>query len=130
MHDLNYVAKLEKNNNFFNKNFEKLGEFYNLRHHDKILNHIKKHKGLIVVLNKLQPYLIKTFPNARFDLIYYTDPEVNELSQVILYIKVDEYTFHNGAMEEIDAIDFKFIPLMQKLNVIANFSMMPALYEW
>ena len=53
MDDVNFVAKLENNPKLFCKYFEELGEFYNLRHHDKILNHIKKHKGLIVVLNKL-----------------------------------------------------------------------------
>lgn len=130
MNDSDFVSRLENDIDFFNESCKKLGEFYNLRHYDKVLNYISEHKGLIIVLDKLKPPLTKTFPNAKFDLIVYTDHEYSNWSRIILYVKVDRYTFDNGVMEDIDKIDFEFIPLMQELGVMGNLSIFPALYDW
>lgn len=130
MNDLNFVNMLENDESLFDKKFNELTEFYHLRNHDKVLNYINKHKGLIILLNELKPNLIDNFPNAKFDLIFYTDPEVKELSHLILYVKVDDYTFDNGVMEDIDKIRLEFMPLRQKLGVMPNLSIMPALYDW
>lgn len=130
MDELKFVNQLENNGELFYQNFKKLGDFYNLRHKNKVLDYISNHKGIIVLLNELKPHLVKNFPNAKFDLTYYTDPESDKFSHIILYVKVDEYTFDNGVMDGIDAIFWDFVPLMQKLNIISNFSLMPALYNW
>ena len=130
MDELEFVSLLENDEDLFNQNFEKLSDFYNLRHRRKVFNYINNHKGLIVLLDELKPHLTEHFPQGKFDLIYYTDPEIDKFSHVILYVKVDEYTFDNGVMDDIDEISRDFIPLMQKLGLMMNLSLMPALYEW
>lgn len=53
MNDSDFVSRLENDIDFFNESCKKLGEFYNLRHYDKVLNYISEHKGLIIVLISL-----------------------------------------------------------------------------
>lgn len=86
---------------FFQQKFDEQLEFYNLRHMDEIFNYISKYKGIVILLNELKHYLIESFPTGKFDLIFDVDPGVEELSQIVLYVKVDEYMFDNGVMDEI-----------------------------
>lgn len=130
MDELDFIDKLENDLDFFNKKFEELSEFYNLRHMDEIFSYISKYKGIVILLNELKPYLIESFPMGKFDLIFDVDPEVEELSQIVLYVKVDEYMFDNGVMDEIKKITSEFISLRQKLGVMDKLSLMPALYNW
>ena len=58
-------------------------------------------KGLIVLLNKLKSRLSEDFPTGKFDLVHYTDYEYSDWSYILLYVKVDDYTFNNGVMEDI-----------------------------
>ncbi|WP_292608203.1 hypothetical protein [Methanobrevibacter sp. UBA188] len=129
MDDLDFVKKLEVDDELFDKEYDKLGDFYNLRHYWKVHDYIAKHKGLIVFLNKLKPRLIDSFPTGKFDLILNTDFEYPDWATVILFVKVDEYTFDNGVMEDIDKIFFDFLPLQQKLGVMPNLAIWPALYD-
>lgn len=129
MDDLDFVKKLEVDDELFDKEYDKLGDFYNLRHYWKVHDYISEHKGLIVFLNKLKPRLIDSFPTGKFDLILNTDFEYPDWATVILFVKVDEYTFDNGVMEDIDKIFFDFLPLQQKLGVMPNLAIWPALYD-
>ena len=129
MDDLDFVKKLEVDDELFDKEYDKLGDFYNLRHYWKVHDYIAEHKGLIVFLNKLKPRLIDSFPTGKFDLILNTDSEYPDWATVILFVKVDEYTFDNGVMEDIDKIFFDFLPLQQKLGVMPNLAIWPALYD-
>ena len=129
MDDLDFVKKLEVDDELFDKEYDKLGDFYNLRHYWKVHDYIAEHKGLIVFLNKLKPRLIDSFPIGKFDLILNTDFEYPDWATVILFVKVDEYTFDNGVMEDIDKIFFDFLPLQQKLGVMPNLAIWPALYD-
>lgn len=129
MDDLDFVKKLEVDDELFDEEYDKLGDFYNLRHYWKVHDYISEHKGLIVFLNKLKPRLIDSFPTGKFDLILNTDFEYPDWATVILFVKVDEYTFDNGVMEDIDKIFFDFLPLQQKLGVMPNLAIWPALYD-
>ena len=129
MDDLDFVKKLEVDDELFDKEYDKLGDFYNLRHYWKVHDYIAEHKGLIVFLNKLKPRLIDSFPTGKFDLILNTDFEYSDWSYILLYIKVDDYTFNNGVMEDIKKITFDFIPLRRKLGVMSDLSLRPALYD-
>ena len=129
MDDLDFVKKLEVDDELFDKEYDKLGDFYNLRHYWKVHDYIAEHKGLIVFLNKLKPRLIDSFPTGKFDLILNTDFEYPDWATVILFVKVDEYTFDIGVMEDIDKIFFDFLPLQQKLGVMPNLAIWPALYD-
>ena len=126
---MDFVKKLEVDDELFDKEYDKLGDFYNLRHYWKVHDYISEHKGLIVFLNKLKPRLIDSFPTGKFDLILNTDFEYPDWATVILFVKVDEYTFDNGVMEDIDKIFFDFLPLQQKLGVMPNLAIWPALYD-
>ena len=129
MDDLDFVKKLEVDDELFDKEYDKLVDFYNLLHYWKVHDYIAEHKGLIVFLNKLKPRLIDSFPTGKFDLILNTDFEYPDWATVILFVKVDEYTFDNGVMEDIDKIFFDFLPLQQKLGVMPNLAIWPALYD-
>lgn len=129
MDDLDFVKKLESNEELFNREYDKLGEFYNVRRYEKIHDYFVKHKGLIVLLNKLKSRLSEDFPTGKFDLVHYTDYEYSDWSYILLYIKVDDYTFNNGVMEDIKKITFDFIPLRRKLGVMSDLSLRPALYD-
>ena len=130
MEVLDFVKNLENDDELFDMEYDKLGDFYNLRHYDKVHGYIKEHKGLIVLLNELKPRLSETFPTGKFDLILNTDFEYPDWSFVVLYVKVDDYTFDNGVMEDIKKLSFDFIPLRRKLNVLSDLAIWPALYDW
>ena len=53
-------------------------------------------------------------------MILNTDFEYPDWSFVVLYVKVDDYTFDNGVMEDIKKLSFDFIPLRRKLNVLSD----------
>lgn len=130
MDDLDFVKKLESNQDLFDREYDNLEEFYSVRHHDKVHDYIAKHKGLIVLLNKLKHRLFEEFPRAKFELVHYTDYEYSDWTYILLYIKVDDYTFNNGVMENIKKITSDFIPLRRKLGVMSDLSLRPALYDW
>ena len=130
MDELDFVKKLEEDEELFDREYDKLGDFYNLRHYEKVHDFIKDNTGIIVLLNELKPRLSKTFPTGKFDLVLNTDYEYSDWSIVVLYVKVDEYTFDNGVMDDINKITFDFIPLRRKLDVLPDFAIWPALYNW
>lgn len=130
MNELDFVKKLEEDEELFDREYDKLGDFYNLHHYEKVHDFIKDNTGIIVLLNELKPRLSKTFPTGKFDLVLNTDYEYSDWSIVVLYVKVDEYTFDNGVMDDINKINFDFIPLRRKLDVLPDFAIWPALYNW
>ena len=130
MDELDFVKKLEEDEELFDREYDKLGDFFNLRHYEKVHDFIKDNTGIIVLLNELKPRLSKTFPTGKFDLVLNTDYEYSDWSIVVLYVKVDEYTFDNGVMDDINKITFDFIPLRRKLDVLPDFAIWPALYNW
>ena len=130
MDELDFVKKLEEDEELFDREYDKLCDFFNLRHYEKVHDFIKDNTGIIVLLNELKPRLSKTFPTGKFDLVLNTDYEYSDWSIVVLYVKVDEYTFDNGVMDDINKITFDFIPLRRKLDVLPDFAIWPALYNW
>ena len=156
MDELDFVKKLEEDEELFDREYDKLGDFFNLRHYEKVHDFIKDNTELIVLLNELKHRLSKAFPTGKFDLVLNTDYEYSDWSIVVLYafptgkfdlvlntdyeysdwsivvlyVKVDEYTFDNGVMDDINKITFDFIPLRRKLDVLPDFAIWPALYNW
>ena len=130
MDELDFVKKLEEDEELFDREYDKLGDFFNLRHYEKVHDFIKDNTELIVLLNELKHRLSKAFPTGKFDLVLNTDYEYSDWSIVVLYVKVDEYTFDNGVMDDINKINFDFIPLRRKLDVLLDFAIWPALYNW
>ena len=130
MNELDFVKKLEEDEELFDREYDKLGDFFNLRHYEKVHDFIKDNTELIVLLNELKHRLSKAFPTGKFDLVLNTDYEYSDWSIVVLYVKVDEYTFDNGVMDDINKITFDFIPLRRKLDVLPDFAIWPALYNW
>ena len=130
MDELDFGKKLEEDEELFDREYDKLGDFFNLRHYEKVHDFIKDNTELIVLLNELKHRLSKAFPTGKFDLVLNTDYEYSDWSIVVLYVKVDEYTFDNGVMDDINKITFDFIPLRRKLDVLPDFAIWPALYNW
>ena len=130
MDELDFVKKLEEDEELFDREYDKLGDFFNLSNYEKVHDFIKDNTELIVLLNELKHRLSKAFPTGKFDLVLNMDYEYSDWSIVVLYVKVDEYTFDNGVMDDINKITFDFIPLRRKLDVLPDFAIWPALYNW
>ena len=107
MNDLDFVKKLEGNDWLFDREYGRLGEFYNVRHYEKIHDYLSKHKGLIVLLNKLKPRLSEDFPSGKFDLVHYTDYDrLNDCNDF----------FKNNSDKIVDTTNDAF----DSLNVLMN----------
>ena len=69
MDELNYIEQLERNNGLFEEEFSKLSTYYKLTDKDDIHDFVSEHRGLIVLLDAVKPYLEKTFPDDEYDLL-------------------------------------------------------------
>ncbi|WP_406535064.1 hypothetical protein [Methanobrevibacter sp.] len=126
---LNYVKQLEDDDNLFDKKFNELQSYYEIKSENEVYNFISAHRGLIVLLNELKPYLSQNFPNGEFSLRYSIDPEFDSLSNIILNVKVDRYTFDNGIMKSLRNIFFELRPLRKELDLLVELMLMPALLD-
>lgn len=126
---LSYVNQLESDDDLFIKEFNQLRNYYDIKQEFEVYNFVNNHRGLIILLKEIQPHLIKNFPNSEFSLKYSVDPEFDSLSNLILNVKVDRYTFENGVMKTIRKISFELRPLRQKLDLMVELMLMPALLD-
>ncbi|WP_298498652.1 hypothetical protein [uncultured Methanobrevibacter sp.] len=126
---LNYVNKLESDEGLFLNELNELKDNYEIKHKKEVYDFINSNRGLIVLLKELHPYLSSNFPNGEFSLMYSIDPEFDSLSNIVVNVKVDRYTFDNGVMKTLRNISFELRPLRQKLDLMVELMLMPALLD-
>ena len=123
------ISRLKNDEKFFNYEFNHLKEFYEFKDESEVYGFIEKSPELIIVLDEMKNSLKNKFPEAEFELLIDNDYEISE-ETLVLDIKVDEYTFDNGIMEGIHAINGEFRLLNQKLGVVSKIFLMPALFTY
>lgn len=109
----------------FEKEFEKLNNFYEMRNPPKIHDFIKQNNGLITLLNETKPYLTSKFPNGEFELQANDDITGEGHHKIYINIFVDDETFNNGFMDGIHEIHGKIMPLEKELNLMMKLILMP-----
>lgn len=123
------IMKLKKEDEFFDKSFNDLKDFYKFNNYFKVYEFIKEFPQLIIVLKNMENSLKSKFPYGEFELSIDRDFETSEES-LIVDIKVDEYTFDNGVMESIHEINSRYRTLKQKLGVVSKIFLMPAMFSY
>lgn len=116
---------MELTNQEFEKQFNELNNFYEMRNPKKIHDFILQNKGLIQLLNETEPHLLNQFPNGKFELQAHDDITGEGYHKIFLNIFVDDETFENGFMDGIHEVHGKIIPLKKELNLTMKLVLMP-----
>ncbi len=124
MNRLKLVEELSNNHQLFNEKFNELYENYTFESEKESYDFIKEHPGLLLILDEYTPCLKKYFPNGIFELMVDTDPEIITWKTLILTVKVDEETFHNGCYEHLTFMRRHFRPLRRELNLMSEIMLM------
>lgn len=117
MNALQQVKEIENNPKLFEEKFNALNNDYTFESKEESYEFIKKHPGLLLILDEYTPQLNKYFPNGVFELSVSTDPEIITWKTLILMVKVDKETFENGCYEHLTQIRRNFRPLRCELNL-------------
>ena len=124
MNRLKLVDELSNNHQLFNEKFNELYKNYTFESEKESYDFIKEHPGLLLILDEYTPCLKKYFPNGIFELMVDTDPEIITWKTLILTVKVDEETFHNGCYEHLTFMRRHFRPLRRELNLMSEIMLM------
>ena len=112
-------------NTEFEKQFQELSNFYEMRNNEEIHEFIQQNEGLIQLLNETKPHLLNRFPNGEFELQAHEDITGEGCDKLYVNIFVDDITFNNGFMDGIHEIHGKLIPLEKELNLMMKLILMP-----
>lgn len=123
------TERLKNNSHLFAIEYENLKEYYTFLENEKIYDFLKLNPGLIVILNKFKPCLNSYFPNGEYELEIDEDPEF-DCTTLVIKIRVSHEQFKNGMIKKIDKINFRFVPLMQKMKLMSEILLIPDLKEY
>lgn len=100
----------------FDEKFKALGEYYNIESPLEIRKQLKMNENIFIFLEKIKPFLEKSFSEAKFNLQMNFEPETdNEF--IILRLDVSEERFNNGISDEINSLEFEIWDLEKELDV-------------
>lgn len=117
---LTQVEILNNDSELFDREFNKLKEFYILDSEKEVHDFIKIHPGIILLLNEFKISLKEYFPNGYFELKFGPDLSGTWFDLLELNVWVDEETFNNGACGHVNSINRKFRPLRRKLDLLGE----------
>lgn len=120
MNLLKQVEELKNNPELFEEKFNNLNNNYSFESREESYNFIKKHPGILLIIDAYTPYLQKYFPNGIFELTLNTDPEISNWKTLILTVKVDKETYKNGCYEHIRHIRRMFWNIRTELNLMSE----------
>lgn len=66
---------------------------FELVNKEEILNFISQNTGLLDLITSSVPIIKKYFQDCNYVLEFEIDPEISDLSQLVLYVKVDDDSF-------------------------------------
>lgn len=78
MNTLKYLEELKNNDPLFNGKFNELDKNYTFKSRKESYDFIKKHPGLLIIINEYTPCLNKYFPKGIFELYVSQDPEIRD----------------------------------------------------
>ena len=120
MNPLKQVEELKNNPKLFEEKFNNLDKNYTFKSRKESYEFIKKHPGLLVIIDEYTPCLNKYFPEGKFELYISQDPEIRDWVKLVLMVEVDKQTYDNGCYEHLTNIRRHFRPLRQKLNLMGE----------
>ena len=109
----------------FERQFQELYAFYEMRNPEKIHDFIRENEGLFTLLNETKPHLINQFPHGKFELQAHDDITGEGYHKLYVNIFVDDETFENGFMDGIHEVHGKLIPLKKELDLMMKLIFMP-----
>lgn len=72
---------------------------FKLINRDKIIDFIRSHNGLLELLEKSYPLVMKYFPNYSYCLLYSIDPEILNLEHLMLFINGNENIYDDDCLK-------------------------------
>lgn len=120
MDELSKVKRLNEDSLLFEREFNKLKDFYILDSEKEIHDFIKINPGIILLLNRFKSPLKDYFPNGFFELKFGPDLSGTWFDLLELNIWIDEETFSNGSSDYVRSINREFRPLRRKLDLLGE----------
>ena len=122
--ELQYIENLKNNDSFFEEEFSRLDDYYELSCKKEIHDFVRKNEGILLLLDAVKPGLEKYFQNDEYKLYVSYDPEIVDDVKLVLLINVSHERFQNGADDDLWKITLNILPLRRKINIFREFLLM------
>ena len=111
-----------KNNENFDEEFGKLGEYYNIKSPQEVKEFLKSNTGIFALLDEAKPFIEEKFCDDKYSLEMAYDPESASCDQLVLKIYVPLERYQNGVRDDIEDVRYHLRPLRRKVRIFTEFA--------
>lgn len=103
-------------------NFKSLLNYFSVLSPKKLCGFLKENENMFIVLEEIKPILEKYFPHKSYLIKIIEDPEFNNDTKLIVYIKLD-YSKEDldEVLNKLNKVNAEIRPVKRKSNNLNNF---------
>ena len=117
--ELIWLDRLNSDDDLFEREFLSINERFYIPDFNAIHDFVNENRGLIIILNKIEPLLENRVPYAQVYIELDNDPLFTP--QLWLFVRAPKVNFDNGFKEDIKDINSIIRPYLFKLELTTEF---------